>query len=88
MSNTPTEFDKELERIKTEYGIYSATFFVNDIKQAVDKYVLPEKRLNPNKTGYSAASLTHGYKNSTLDTFNDGFNASTNIARQSLWGNK
>lgn len=75
-------------------GMWSSTMLgekVDDLEQFIDQALakqredmlaaLPEKRVNPNKGGFSAASLTHGYKNTSRDYFDDGYNGALDQVR-------
>lgn len=56
---------------------------LQQIEQLIEE-AKPDRRVNPNKSGYSAASITHGYKNTSSDYFDDGFNGGVNVFNDNL----
>lgn len=44
----------------------------------------PERRINENKKGFGAASISHGYKNTPSDYFDEGFNGACDIYQSNM----
>lgn len=88
MSNTPTEFDKELEDILTACRKFEITEAeqIRRIKQAVDKYVI-----GSNMELESVYDFNFPIASSTVKSHNKVYTTVNNTKdemRETLWGNK